>query len=66
VAFVLKISINGKFSKALKNPKVVQDQNKHNNENQRKSLCREPCEYYYLGLYKKLNSLRHHVHYLTE
>ena len=62
----LRISIKTEFSKALMNPRVVQGQNKHNSENQIKSLDRELCEYYFLGLHKKPNSLRHCVHYLAE
>jgi len=52
----LRVSIKVEFSEALMNPRVVQDQNKHNNENQRKSIDRELCEYYCLCLHKKLNS----------
>jgi len=48
------------------NPKVIQGQNEHNGENQRKSLSKELCEYYCLDLYKRLNSSRYRVHYLAE
>jgi hypothetical protein len=54
--YSLRVLIKVEFSKALMNPRVVQDQNKHNNENQRKSIDRELCEYYCLGLHKKSNS----------
>jgi len=62
----LKILTTVEFSKALMNPRVIQGQNKHNGENQMKSLSRELCEYYCLDLYKRLNSSRYHVHYLAE
>jgi hypothetical protein len=62
----LRILTTVEFSKAFMNPKVIQGQNEHNGENQRKSLSRELCEYYCLDLYKKLNSSRYHVHYLAE
>jgi hypothetical protein len=32
----------------------VHGQNKHNSENQMKSLGRQLCEYYYIGLHKRL------------
>jgi hypothetical protein len=40
----LRILITTKFSKAVMNSKVVQGQNKNNNENQMKYLCRELYE----------------------
>ena len=62
----LRISIKAKFFKTLMNQKTVQGQNKHNNENQTKSLGRELCDYYNLGLHKRPNSSRHCVCYLVE
>ena len=50
----LRISIKAKFFKAFINPRIVQYQNKHNGDNQRKSLGRELCEYYCLGLHKNV------------
>ena len=44
MAVSLRILINIEFSKALMYPRVIQGQNKHNNENQRKSLGRELYE----------------------
>jgi hypothetical protein len=44
----LRISIRTEFSKTLMNSKV----NKHNSENQRKSLRKELYEYYYLSLHR--------------
>jgi hypothetical protein len=46
--------------------RVVQGQNKHNNENRMKYLGGELCEYYGLGLHKRLNSSRHRIHYLAK
>jgi len=66
VVVSLRILINVEFSKTLMNPRVVQGQNKLNNENQRKSLGKELYEYYCLSLCKRLNSLRHHIHYLAK
>lgn len=48
------------------NPRVAQGKNKHNSENQMKSLDRELYDYCYLSLHKKLNSSRHWVHYLSK
>ena len=62
----LRISINIEFFKALMNPQTVQGQNEHNNENQIKSLSRELCKYYSLGLRQRPNSSRHCVCYLVE
>lgn len=62
----LRIFIRVEFSKALMNPIVVQYQNEYNSENQRKSLGRELCKYYCLGLHRRLNSPRHCIHYLVE
>jgi len=46
----LRISIKAKFFEVLMNPRVVQGQNEYNNENKRKYLGRELCDYYYHGL----------------
>ena len=54
------------FTKIFVNLKDVHSQNKHNSENQMKSLGRQLCEYYYIGLHKRLNSSRHCDHYLAE
>jgi hypothetical protein len=62
----LRILIKIELSKTLINSRVVQHQNEHNNENQRKYLDRELYKYYCLDLHKRLNSSRHHVHYLAE
>jgi len=40
------------FFKALVNLRVVYNQNKHNNKNQRGYLGIELCEYYRFGLHK--------------
>jgi hypothetical protein len=66
VVVSIRISINVEFSKTLMNPRVVQGQNKLNCKNQRKSLDKELYEYYCLGLWKRLNNSRHHIHYLAE
>ena len=57
-----RISKKVEFSKTLINPRIVQRQNEYSRENQRKSLRTELCKYYCLGLYKKMNFLRYHVH----
>jgi hypothetical protein len=48
------------------NTRIVQSQNDHNNENQRKYLGREVSKYYYPSLYKRIDNSRHHVYYLTK
>ncbi len=45
-------------------PGGVQGQNEHNHENQIVSR-NELYEFYCLGLYKQLNSSKHHVHRLA-
>ena len=62
----LEFKKNIEFSKAFMNLEDVHGQNKHSSKNQMKSLGRQLCEYYCIGLHKRLNSLKHHVHYLTE
>ena len=42
----------------------IHDQNEHNHENQIVS-GKELCEFYCLGLHKRLNSSRHRVHWLA-
>jgi len=64
--FLWELKKKVEFSYVLMNLRVVQCQNKHNNESKRKYLSRELCEYYYLGLHKRLNNLRHRVYYLTK
>ena len=61
-----RILIEVEFYKAHMNWRVVQGQNKYNNENYKKSLGRELSEYYCLKLHKRLNSSRHCVHYLAK
>lgn len=53
-----RISIKTEFSKAIIKLGVVYSQNEHNNENQRKYLGRQLCEYYVLVFIKALYSLR--------
>ena len=45
-------------------PRYVQGQNEHNYKN-RKMSEKELCEFYCLGIHKRLNSSRHHVHWLA-
>jgi hypothetical protein len=49
-----RVSKKTEFTKALMNLEDVHGQNKHNSENQMKSLGRQLCEYYYIGLHKRL------------
>jgi hypothetical protein len=49
----LRILIKTEFFKTLINLRVVRSQNEHNSENQRKSIDKELCEYYYHYLHKK-------------
>jgi hypothetical protein len=65
VIISLRILIKVEFSKTLMNPRVVHSQNKHNNENQRKYLGKEICEYYYLDLHKRLINSRHDITFLA-
>jgi hypothetical protein len=43
-----------------------QKKKKHNSENQQKYLDKKLCEYYCLGLHKRLSSSKHCIHYLAE
>ena len=55
-----------KFFKVLMNLYVIHSQNEYNIENQRKTLNKDPCKYHCLDLHKRLNSLKHQIHYLTK
>ena len=45
-------------------PGVIQNQNKHNTQNQIKFLGKELYEYYFFWFIQKMNNSRHYVHYL--
>jgi len=62
----LKILIKAEFYKTFVNLKVVQGQNKHNSENQMKSLVEKYMSIIVLVYKKKPNNSGHLVHYLPE
>jgi hypothetical protein len=50
MGFFFRILRKTEFFKGFMNPRVVQGLNEHNGENKKKSIGRELCEYYCLGL----------------